>query len=81
MERENNEARNGPKGTLRDLVATCVKTGMPPEKIFAVIKTARILTEQNSKFLSKADVKEWEDACVEYETLAGISRPPRKKRR
>jgi hypothetical protein len=58
---------------LRELVAVTVKTGVSPEKIYAVIKTGRILTADNMKFLSKADIKEWQDACHEYERLAGTN--------
>jgi hypothetical protein len=71
VERENREARNS-KGFLRSLVASGVKAGMAPEKIYAVIKTGRVLTERNLKFLSKEDIKEWEDACDEYNRLAKI---------
>jgi hypothetical protein len=66
VERENNEARNGRKGFLRTLVANCIKVGMAPDKIFAVIKTGRVLTDENLKYISKEDIKEWEDACNEY---------------
>jgi hypothetical protein len=72
VEQENREARNSPKGFLRSLVASCLKAGLAPEKIFAVIKTGRVLTERNFKFLSKEDIKEWEDACDEYNRLAKI---------
>jgi hypothetical protein len=72
VERENREARNSPKGFLRSLVARCLEAGMAPEKIFAVIKTGRVLTERNLKFLSREDIKEWVDACNEYNRLAKI---------
>lgn len=68
-ELENNPS-HFPREMLRNLVATCLKTGMPPNMIFAVIKTGRMATEENLKFLSKADIKEWEDACNEYDRLA-----------
>ena len=70
VERENREAKNSPKGFLRSLVASCLKAGMGPEKIFAVIKTGRVVTEQNLQYLSKEDVKEWVEACNEYHQLA-----------
>lgn len=63
----------GPHATdeiLRELVALAVKTGMPPNKIYAVIKTGRILTMDNMKFLSEDDVKQWQDAAREYDGLA-----------
>lgn len=69
VERENREAQNSPRGFLRSLVASCVKAGMGPEKIFALIKTGRVVTEQNLKYLRKEDVKEWVDACNEYQQL------------
>jgi len=40
--------------------------GIPPEKIYAFEKTGRIVTEENMKFLSAADLKEWQDAIDEY---------------
>jgi hypothetical protein len=36
---------------LRELVAVTVKAGMSPDKIYAVIKTGRIRTTENMKFL------------------------------
>ena len=54
---------------LRELVATCVRAGVSPDKIYAVIKTGRILTEDNMKLLTKAEIKEWKDACSEYHRL------------
>lgn len=55
---------------LREFVALGVKTGLEPSKIYAIIKTGRILTEENMNLLTKADIKEWQDACREYERLA-----------
>ena len=51
---------------MRQLVAAAVKTGTAPEKIYATIKTGRMLTTANMQFLSKADIKEWQDASREY---------------
>jgi|SRR5580692_1456380 hypothetical protein len=55
---------------LRELVAAAIKTGMPPDKIYAVIKTGRILTFENMKFLSNDEIDEWQDAAREYDELA-----------
>ena len=55
---------------MKQLVAAAVKTGAAPEKIYAMIKTGRMLTTANMQFLSKADVKEWQDAAREYLRLA-----------
>ena len=55
---------------MKQLVAAAVKTGTAPEKIYATIKTGRMLTTANMQFLSKADIKEWQDAAREYLRLA-----------
>ena len=60
-----------PDEFLRELVAVSVKVGISPDKIYAMIKTGRILTNDNMKLLSKADIKEWQDCCREYDRLAG----------
>ncbi len=54
---------------LRELVALCVKTGVRPSVIYAMIKTGRMVTQQNMKLLSKSDLKEWRDAYDEYDRL------------
>jgi hypothetical protein len=54
---------------LREMVAIAVRAGVEPSKIFAMIKTGRLLTDDNMKFLSKADIKEWADAAREYDQL------------
>ena len=56
--------------SLREIVAACVRAGLAPEKIYAMIKTGRILTEDNMKLLTKADIDEWQDAAREYNQLA-----------
>jgi hypothetical protein len=61
------------QGILRELVAIFVATGAPPAKIYATIKTGRMLTIENMKVLSKADIKEWQDAGDEYERLADVT--------
>ena len=60
-----------PNEFLRELVAVSVKVGVSPDKIYAMIKTGRILTNHNMKLLSNADIKEWQDCCREYDRLAG----------
>src|SRR5215469_11149067 len=55
---------------LREFVALAVKTGAEPAKIYATIKTGRILTTENMKLLTEADIKEWQDAAQEYDELA-----------
>jgi predicted transcriptional regulator len=65
-------ARNHPEisGNMRYMVAAAIKAGAEPEKIYAMIKTGRMLTTENMKFLSKDDIKEWQDAGEEYRRLA-----------
>ena len=59
-----------PRELLRELVALSVRAGVPPQVIYAVIKTGRIVTTDNMKFLSAADIAEWEQAVEEYGALA-----------
>ena len=54
---------------LREMVAIAVRAGVEPSKIYAMIKTGRVLSDDNMKFLSKADIKEWADAAREYDQL------------
>jgi hypothetical protein len=70
-----------PSEYLRELVALSVKAGVSPVVIYAMIKTGRILTDENMKFLSKAEIKEWQDACREYDRLAGTNVRSTKRRR
>jgi hypothetical protein len=55
---------------MRELVAVLVKAGADPAKIYAMIKTGWALTDQNAKLLTKAELREWADACSEYDHLA-----------
>ena len=55
---------------MKQFVAAALKTGVAPEKIYATIKTGRLLTTENMQFLSKADIDEWGDAAEEYKRLA-----------
>jgi hypothetical protein len=55
---------------MRHVVAAAIKAGAEPEKIYAMIRTGRMLTAENMKFLSKDDIKEWQDAGEEYRRLA-----------
>jgi hypothetical protein len=59
---------------MQCLVAVALKTGVEPEKIYGTIKTGRMLTTENMKFLSKAELKEWQDAREEYQRLASRTR-------
>jgi hypothetical protein len=53
------------------IIAASVQSGIGPDMIYAMIKTGRIVTKQNMKLLTKADIKEWQDACLEYGSLSG----------
>jgi hypothetical protein len=64
---------------LREMVAVAVQAGVEPSKIYAMIQTGRMLTGDNMKFLSKADIKEWADATREYDQLANPKTTRRKK--
>jgi len=55
---------------LQAFVAAAVKTGAAPEKIYATIKTGRIVTDDNMQFLTESDIEEWQLAVEEYQRLA-----------
>src|SRR5262250_1255319 len=42
------------------------RAGVPREIIYAYQKTGRLVTEQNRKYLTKAELKEWMDAVDEW---------------
>jgi hypothetical protein len=52
------------------LIGEGVRAGVSPDKIYAMIKTGRILTRENMKLLHEGR-QEWQDACLEYDRLAG----------
>ncbi len=54
----------------REIVIAGLKTGAAPEKIYATIKTGRMLTKDNMQFLTPAEIQEWADAAEEYKMLA-----------
>ena len=55
---------------MREIVIAGLKTGAAPEKIYATIKTGRMLTKDNMQFLTAAEIQEWADAAEEYKLLA-----------
>jgi hypothetical protein len=44
---------------------------MDPALVYAMNKTCRIVTEQNMRFLTDADIEEWNDAVAEYHQMIG----------
>jgi hypothetical protein len=55
--------------TWRALVQAAGESGMDPA--YAMNKTGRIVTEQNLRFLTDADLQEWNDAVDEYHQMIG----------
>jgi hypothetical protein len=51
--------------TWRALVQAARESGMDPALVYAMNKTDRIVTEQNMRFLTDADLQEWNDAVDE----------------
>lgn len=45
------------------------KCGIPEYLVYAYYKTGRIITEENEKFLTKEDLKEFDYYCSEYKKL------------
>jgi len=52
--------------TWKILLQAAVESGMPPAILYAMNKTGRIVTEDNSQFLTDAELQEWNDAVDEY---------------
>jgi len=38
------------------------ESGMDPALVYAMNKTGRIVTKENMRFLTEADIREWNDA-------------------
>lgn len=51
--------------------------GIDPAFAYAFRKTGRLLTEENIKFLTPADLAEWNDAIDEYHSLNGPAQKSR----
>jgi len=60
----------GEGGTCRPFVEAATEANVEAAKIYAAIKTGRILTADNMKFLDEVDLAEWEMFCEEYDELA-----------
>jgi hypothetical protein len=59
------------KEIWRALVQAAGESRMDPALVYAMNKTGRIVTEQNMRFLTDADVQEWNDAVDEYHRMIG----------
>jgi hypothetical protein len=44
-------------------------SGIDPALVYAMNKTGRIVTQQNMRFLTDADLQEWNDAVDEYHRM------------
>jgi hypothetical protein len=56
--------------TWKILLQAAAESGMPPAIVYAMHKTGRIVTEDNSQFLTDAELQEWNDAVDEYHQRA-----------
>ncbi len=56
---------------FEEMLATMVEVGVAPQIIYAARKTEHVVTEENVKFLSRADLEEWEAAIDEYFAING----------
>jgi hypothetical protein len=55
--------------TWRALVQAAGASGIDPALVYAMNKTGRIGTEQNMRFLTDAEIQEWNDAVDEYHQM------------
>ena len=67
----NFSALNHRKKPGEALVQAAGESGMDPALVYAMNKTGRIVTEQNMRFLTDADIEEWNDAVDEYHQMIG----------
>jgi len=51
------------------LLAAMTAAGLDPELMYAILKTGRFVTEENSALLSEEDLAEWHAAIEEYRKL------------
>jgi hypothetical protein len=51
------------------LVGALEQAGAPPEILYAVGKTGRLVTEMNVHLMSKTEYREWCDAIMEFRRL------------
>ena len=52
-----------------DLLRAMTAAGLDPELIYAIQRTGRFVTEENSQWLSEEDLAEWQAAIEEYRQL------------
>jgi hypothetical protein len=55
-----------PQEIYKSTLGVMSTSGMRPEIIYAFEKTGRIVTRENMKFLTKAELAEWDSAIAEY---------------
>jgi len=55
-----------PEALEQKMMEMLHKAGVRPEIIYAFQKTGRLVTEDNRKKLSRAELKEWEDAVDDW---------------
>lgn len=48
------------------MIRDCRKAGIPEHKIYAFVKTQRLLSEKNIKYLNEEEIQEWNDAIDEF---------------
>lgn len=62
---------------MKEVAETMEKMGFPKEYEYAYIKTQRILTEENKKYVTRDERNEWFDAVEQYGSLlkSGIIKP------
>ena len=56
--------------THRETRKLFIASGAPPEIIYAFEKAGRIVTEQNKRFLTQAELLEWDEAVRELRRIA-----------
>ncbi|WP_054697690.1 SEC-C metal-binding domain-containing protein [Syntrophomonas palmitatica] len=53
----------------KETVKIMEEAGIPGELIYAYKKTGRLVSEENKKYLTDAELKEWKDAIAEYYSI------------
>jgi hypothetical protein len=54
---------------FNEVLDAAKRAKLPPEEIYAIRKTGRMVTEKNKQLLSPEDIAEWNAALEEYRSL------------
>lgn len=68
-----------PDRVFEQIIESMIEAGTRHELIYAYIKTERMVTEENTQFLTDEEIEEWNDAINEYRQDARLQRALEKR--